>query len=149
MKQCPICKSQCFDDMEVCYGCMHRFNEKAIANVMQPIGRCDEFEVEEPKNMEVVASCLESSQPSDVPAKIMIPMDGSAYNLVISVQPISPSHGPSSQKPRFDLSSKSTPLSNESLFQDVDIEELELIASEANLFEQEESFNDLEKMAHV
>ena len=25
MKTCPICQSQCFDDMEVCFGCMHRF----------------------------------------------------------------------------------------------------------------------------
>jgi len=25
MKTCPICSSECFDDMEVCYGCMHRF----------------------------------------------------------------------------------------------------------------------------
>lgn len=26
MKVCPICKARCFDDMEVCYGCMHRFD---------------------------------------------------------------------------------------------------------------------------
>lgn len=25
MKTCPICKARCFDDMEVCFGCMHRF----------------------------------------------------------------------------------------------------------------------------
>ena len=25
MKTCPICKARCFDDMEICYGCMHRF----------------------------------------------------------------------------------------------------------------------------
>ena len=23
MKTCPICKARCFDDMEICYGCMH------------------------------------------------------------------------------------------------------------------------------
>lgn len=27
MKTCPICKARCFDDMEICYGCMHRFEE--------------------------------------------------------------------------------------------------------------------------
>lgn len=27
MKTCPICAARCFDDMEVCYGCMHRFDE--------------------------------------------------------------------------------------------------------------------------
>lgn len=27
MKTCPVCKARCFDDMEICYGCMHRFEE--------------------------------------------------------------------------------------------------------------------------
>lgn len=25
MKVCPVCNSRCFDDMKVCYGCMHEF----------------------------------------------------------------------------------------------------------------------------
>ncbi len=25
MKTCPVCRSRCFDDMSVCYGCMHDF----------------------------------------------------------------------------------------------------------------------------
>lgn len=29
MKTCPVCKARCFDDMEICYGCMHRFDEVA------------------------------------------------------------------------------------------------------------------------
>ena len=28
MKICPVCNARCFDDMEVCYGCMHRFGEE-------------------------------------------------------------------------------------------------------------------------
>lgn len=28
MRTCPVCKARCFDDMEVCYGCMHRFSEQ-------------------------------------------------------------------------------------------------------------------------
>lgn len=28
MKTCPVCRARCFDDMEVCYGCLHRFNER-------------------------------------------------------------------------------------------------------------------------
>lgn len=28
MKTCPICKARCFDDMEICYGCMHHFAEE-------------------------------------------------------------------------------------------------------------------------
>ena len=27
MKTCPICKARCFDDMEICYGCMHPFGQ--------------------------------------------------------------------------------------------------------------------------
>lgn len=26
MKKCPVCKTAVFDDMDVCYGCMHRFS---------------------------------------------------------------------------------------------------------------------------
>ena len=29
MKTCPVCKSHVFDDMDVCYGCMHRFEAMA------------------------------------------------------------------------------------------------------------------------
>ncbi len=25
MRACPTCGAQCFDDMDVCYGCLHRF----------------------------------------------------------------------------------------------------------------------------
>lgn len=31
MKTCPICKARCFDDMEICYGCMHRFEKDAVS----------------------------------------------------------------------------------------------------------------------
>lgn len=31
MKSCPVCQASCFDDMEVCYACMHRF----VARVTQ------------------------------------------------------------------------------------------------------------------
>ena len=33
MKTCPICKARCFDDMEICYGCMHRFSEDAASQM--------------------------------------------------------------------------------------------------------------------
>lgn len=28
MKVCSVCSARCFDDMEVCYGCMHRFGKE-------------------------------------------------------------------------------------------------------------------------
>ena len=27
MKTCPVCKARLFEDMDTCYGCMHRFDE--------------------------------------------------------------------------------------------------------------------------
>lgn len=36
MKTCPICHAQCFDDMEVCYGCMHRFTDDDSASGGHP-----------------------------------------------------------------------------------------------------------------
>ena len=38
MKNCPVCKARCFDDMEICYGCMHRF-EQEEGNGDVPIGK--------------------------------------------------------------------------------------------------------------
>ena len=29
MKTCPVCKANCFDDMPVCYGCLHDFTRLA------------------------------------------------------------------------------------------------------------------------
>lgn len=31
MKTCPVCGSRCFDDMAVCYGCLHDFSRPALA----------------------------------------------------------------------------------------------------------------------
>lgn len=32
MKVCPVCKSRCFDDMDICYGCMHKFKNRETRN---------------------------------------------------------------------------------------------------------------------
>lgn len=31
MKTCPVCGARCFDDMAVCYGCLHDFSRAALA----------------------------------------------------------------------------------------------------------------------
>lgn len=31
MKTCPVCKANCFDDMDVCFGCLHDFSRRAPA----------------------------------------------------------------------------------------------------------------------
>ena len=35
MKECPVCGARCFDDMEVCYGCLHDFSREDTS----PIGQ--------------------------------------------------------------------------------------------------------------
>ena len=39
MKQCPVCKAGSFDDAEVCYGCLHRFDpgQNAQAALRRPV----------------------------------------------------------------------------------------------------------------
>ena len=39
MKTCPVCKSNCFDDMDVCFGCLHDFRRDADSGteVRQPL----------------------------------------------------------------------------------------------------------------
>lgn len=31
MKTCPICNAKTFDDMDVCYGCLHRFGKERFS----------------------------------------------------------------------------------------------------------------------
>lgn len=40
LKKCPVCGSSCFSDMDVCYGCLHRFgdNKAQLAVGMRPQG---------------------------------------------------------------------------------------------------------------
>lgn len=47
MKNCPVCEARCFDDMEICYGCLHRFGEELPE---------DEFEPDEPDEALAAAS---------------------------------------------------------------------------------------------
>lgn len=58
MKTCPVCKARCFDDMEVCFGCLHHFdaNDEAgqhgpRSQVTQVLGEIfgDENEPDAPK----------------------------------------------------------------------------------------------------
>lgn len=50
MKECPVCKTFVFDDMGVCYGCMHRFSEGGAAGFLQ--GLLPEIAIEEACDIE-------------------------------------------------------------------------------------------------
>ena len=47
MKVCPVCGSRCFDDMEVCYGCLHDFTREDTTPAGQTVASSCEAEVEE------------------------------------------------------------------------------------------------------
>ena len=48
MKICPVCSARCFDDMEVCYGCLHTFTNEFGADYAkeEDDGGFGEFEPE-------------------------------------------------------------------------------------------------------
>lgn len=39
MKECPVCSAVTFDDMDVCYGCLHRFDEADAAVAPVPAAK--------------------------------------------------------------------------------------------------------------
>lgn len=47
MKVCPVCGSRCFDDMDVCYGCLHDFMREGPSPISQAVESACESEVEE------------------------------------------------------------------------------------------------------
>lgn len=47
MKICPVCNSRCFDDMDTCYGCLHRFTEDDTKNETQYNNSSDEVLIPE------------------------------------------------------------------------------------------------------
>lgn len=36
MKKCPICSATSFDDADVCYGCLHHFQDDSLDDVAMP-----------------------------------------------------------------------------------------------------------------
>lgn len=93
MKTCPICNATSFDDMEICFGCMHRFGDEPLLPF--EIMDSDEIEPEEPRvGVGLTADVLPEPEgmlpPNDDGVRsTIVPVPGSGFNLVISVQPVS------------------------------------------------------------
>ena len=47
IRRCPLCGSNCFDDLEVCYCCMHRFDGEAVGVEVDTSGCHPDEEVPE------------------------------------------------------------------------------------------------------
>lgn len=88
MIQCPICKSLCFDDMDVCYGCMHRFGADPGAEGFMASGLPD-FEPEEPEKDDGIAVQSVCTSSADASAPHLVdPMGNHRVELVVSIQPV-------------------------------------------------------------
>lgn len=78
MKTCPVCQSRSFDDMNVCFGCMHSFESEAL-----------------PDTTDTEASVIEiptsAAADTSAPSKTGVIEDSmampSGYKLVISLIP--------------------------------------------------------------
>ena len=73
MKTCPICNAQCFDDMDICYGCMHRFSEEKEV--------VKQFDI--PQEHPIVATRLDEVEQT---ASTSLELNGNALEIKIVVQ---------------------------------------------------------------
>ena len=65
MKECPICGSRCFDDMDRCYGCLHDFTRDETGAVESRADGSGAGSGEEAHALRRSASRLVSHAPSD------------------------------------------------------------------------------------
>lgn len=81
MKSCPVCKATTFDDMEICFGCLHRFGEKDDASAL--VG-CD-LSSKKPVLRDVAVELPRESFSPDGPPRAL-PV---SYRLEITLVPVS------------------------------------------------------------
>ena len=65
MKECPICGSRCFDDMDRCYGCLHDFTRDEAGAVESGVDGSGAGNGEEARVLRRSASRQVSHAPSD------------------------------------------------------------------------------------
>ena len=65
MKECPICGSRCFDDMDRCYGCLHDFTRDEAGAVESGVDGSGAGSGEEARGFRRSASRQVSHAPSD------------------------------------------------------------------------------------
>ena len=65
MKECPICGSRCFDDMDRCYGCLHDFTRDEAGAVESGVDGSGAGSGEEAHALRRSASRQVSHAPSD------------------------------------------------------------------------------------
>ena len=94
MKECPVCGARCFDDMEVCYGCLHDFSREDTSPIGQAVPSSCDQEIEEAVMPSQVSGRARQSGGSVARAEqarspqrqthIVVPLEGSGEPPVIS-----------------------------------------------------------------
>ena len=69
VRECPVCHARCFDDIEVCYGCLHAFvdDQQTSTEDPKPVIQSDGLSSE---SLEPVLPAAEVEAPVAVPALI-------------------------------------------------------------------------------
>ncbi len=62
LKKCPVCGSSCFSDMDVCYGCLHRFGRSEAQLVVAPCSQSADEGVASCQDAYDGHSCLPEAQ---------------------------------------------------------------------------------------
>lgn len=100
-KKCPMCGAICFEDMDVCFGCLHRFeedevvevlvesdgNEEASAGVWEEMGTGPEGTEELDWEEEPADSAPRGSHRAPDAFRLLA-QDGSEFEIVINVRPV-------------------------------------------------------------
>lgn len=87
MKTCPVCQATCFDDMDVCYGCMHRFPAVSLDKKEPPSGKAAKSESPNVRGASAVRPAA-FSVGEDGTASLRIPLGSSEYELSVHVRPV-------------------------------------------------------------
>ncbi len=106
MKTCPVCQAQCFDDMDICYGCMHRFDYSVASPAgEQALGDARAQRKSRPSEEGGVAQPSESGSPEPAPehaqdadpnggdedevtASYAVPLPAAGCEITITVRPL-------------------------------------------------------------
>lgn len=78
MIECPICHAKCFDDMDTCYGCMHRFSREDV-----------QMQADRPMLSIPLVDVPAKTAPRHAagePSVMRVPVEGAGCQLVITVQ---------------------------------------------------------------
>lgn len=89
LKTCPVCHSVCFSDMDICYGCLHRFSDEGRIGKNGVTMPDENFEPEEPNISSLRDGLVPGAKRADVPTgadAVTAKLDGDCYELGLTIR---------------------------------------------------------------